>query len=230
MNENNDALWVTAADTDPKQLARQLLALRDWFQLPAISVREAACLIAGVLPAQRIGDRRNFGARLPGIGACLPGTVAWEYNREIFVKVISDQIDGIERLLEEKRPFRGRSLTAFVNRGIASGYSPPWLDAACADQECRKHLSPSILDGKINLTQHPMTSTQVASRGGKAKKNNDVQREAYFSEFRRELLAGSAVTDILNLFVDEYGDAPPQSTAYDWAKEIRAEPNVAKSP
>lgn len=229
MTEEQNNPWVSVPEGDPDLVARQLLALRDWFELREVSVKEAACVIAGVLPPEKILDKRSIGARLPGVGACLPGLIEWEYNRELFDEVIADRIRRIEALLEEKRPFRGKSLSDFVVRGVAAGYAPPWLDAARNDPECREYLPPSLLYGEAQTNRRPLTGKQVASKGGKARWGNDDQRSQFLPLVEEKVRDGKGSTDILNELIDEFGDAPPRSTVFGWAQKIRAKLNDEKS-
>lgn len=229
MTEEQSYPWVSVPEGDPDLVARQLLALRDWFELQEVSVREAACVIAGVLPPEQIQDKRPSSARLPGIGACLPGTIEWEYNRELFDEVVADKIRRIETLLEEKRPFRGKSLSDFVVGGVAAGYAPPWLDAARSDPECREYLPPSLLDGETKTNRRPLTGKQVASKGGKARWENDEQRAKFLPLVEKKVREGKRPTDIFNELIDEFGDAPARSTVFGWVQEIRAKLNNERS-
>jgi hypothetical protein len=138
--------------TDRTLEIRQMAALRDWLEQQTLSAREAACLLVGVLPPERMGDEREF-------GAWLPGREAWAHAREAWAFGVKSEITHSETILREAGPPPGQSPQAYLSMGAKRGFSPPWLDAARADPACY-----SLLPIELQLTPPAERPIQTANR------------------------------------------------------------------
>lgn len=138
--------------------ARQIQVLREWLEKPVLSVHEAACLLAGVLPPERLGDQRDF-------GAWLPGREAWEHARAAWNAKVKSEIALIETIIRDAGVPLGQSPGAYLALGRELGFIPPWFDAAYADPECREFLAPKAMNasGEIEAAPKEKTARQIAA-------------------------------------------------------------------
>lgn len=119
---------------------RQMDALKDWLRASPWAVREAACLIAGVLPPERMNDTSAF-------GGVLPGREAWQEERETWREMVAFEIAHLETLLKEQGVPKGATPQGFLALAAQLDRNPPWLDAARADAEARALLQSNALEG-----------------------------------------------------------------------------------
>ncbi|MBW6506891.1 MAG: hypothetical protein K0B00_09095 [Rhodobacteraceae bacterium] len=132
--------------------ARQIAALREWLEQDTLSAHEAACLLAGVLPPEREGDERDF-------GAWLPGRKAWEDVREAWAFKVKAEIAHKEVILRENESRHDQSPKAYLALGATRNFMPPWLDAARADPACH-----SLLPGELQTAPPVERPIQIANR------------------------------------------------------------------
>lgn len=191
---------------------RQMDALKDWLRAGPWTVPEAACLIAGVLPPERMGDTSDF-------GGVLPGREGWENAREAWREIVASEIRHLSALLQERVPSRATP-QEFLVLAAQLDRNPPWLDAARADAEARALLPPGAVEG-----QAPARGTtpvrEVASKGGKAKRDKDPQRAKFFPEVERLAAEGKSVVKIIAYLAETYSDPPPDKTVYGWNAELK---------
>lgn len=100
--------------------------------------------------------------------------------------------------------------------------TPSWLDAARADAEARALLPSEALEG-CAPTRGTMTAKEVASKGGKAKRDQDAQRAKFFHVVERKLDEGKSVAEINTYLAETYSDPPPDKTIYGWKTQIMNE-------
>lgn len=159
MNEADD-IWKPLPEPNPETLRLQMVVLMAWLQRPAISVSQAACLLAGVCPPERDYDDRL-------IGAYLPGRQEWEIEPEIGKTLLANEIDELKTLLTEAKTPEVRSLAQFLVLGLELGKRPPWLEYAVKNAECKK-LLPQEVTNTLPL-ERPI---QIANREKAFKKRD----------------------------------------------------------
>lgn len=215
MSNRTDDLWTPAPKPEPELLARQLAALRDWLERSSWSEREASCLIAGVLPPERNGDDRGFGAWLPGREVCDHTREAWRFK-------MTGDISHIETMFREVKAPHGQSPCEYLELAAKLGFIPPWLELAEADSESRKHLPPREFREQPKAAQVPTTQSETASLGGNAKRDKDPKRKRFLPIVRALVDAGKPPSEIIEQLAQEFDDeAPRDSTVYGWCKKIR---------
>lgn len=195
---------------------RQLDALKDWLREGSWTIREAACILAGVLPRERKGDQdRPFGAWLPG---CEP----WEEGRDSWANWVAQEIDHVETLLRENSGrWEGAKPANYLSFSLRHDISPPWLTAALADADSRALLPAEALAGQP-ASAGAMSGKEVASKGGTAKRDKDPQRAGFLPEVQRMHREGKSGAEIIRALAARYDtDAPPDSTVYAWLAEER---------
>lgn len=138
--------------TEETLVARQMAALREWLEQDTLSAQEAACLLAGVLPPEREGDERDF-------GAWLPGRKAWDHAREAWAFKVRAEIAHIETILREDGTRHDQSPKAYLARGAARNFMPPWLDAAWTDPACH-----ALLPGALHTAPPAERPIQISNR------------------------------------------------------------------
>ncbi len=100
---------------------RQLDALKDWIVTAPWTIREAACILAGVLPPERMGDERAF-------GGWLPGNKPWEVGREFWLQSLRDDIRHIETVLRDDKQVLNNTPEDFLLLASRLGILPPWAE------------------------------------------------------------------------------------------------------
>ncbi|HBZ44057.1 MAG TPA: hypothetical protein DEO85_08395 [Maritimibacter sp.] len=138
--------------TEEKLEARQMAALSEWLEQGTVTAHEAACLLAGVLPPERAGDDRDF-------GAWLPGCEAWAHAREAWAFRVKAKIAHIETILREDESRHDQSPEAYLALGAKRGFQPPWFDPARADPACH-----SLLPGELQTAPPAERPIQAANR------------------------------------------------------------------
>ncbi|MBV1869022.1 MAG: hypothetical protein KUG69_14135 [Marinosulfonomonas sp.] len=221
MTKEIDDLWKPAAEPNPELLARQLAALNVWLARRVLTVRQAACLLAGVCPPERRLDNRDFGVYLPGLQK-------WEHSPEIGQKITAENITEIETLINETTLLEGTTPVDFIRLGAKLGLSPPWIDYALHDPECQKYLPLGALDERPDTEPVQRTQKEIASLGGKAKKARDPKRKRFFPVVHELVNMGFQPNEIICDLIDKFGDEPSKnlpsdSTVYNWVNEIKAE-------
>jgi len=132
--------------------ARQMAALSEWLEQGTLTAHEAACLLAGVLPPECAGDKRDF-------GAWLPGCEAWAHAREAWAFGVKAKIAHIETILREDESRHDQSPKEYLALGAKRGFLPPWLDPARADPTCH-----SLLPGELQTAPPVERPIQIANR------------------------------------------------------------------
>ena len=221
MSEEMDNLWKPAAEPNPELLASQLAALKVWLARRVLTVRQAACLLAGVCPPERRLDNRD-------VGAYLPGLQEWEHSPEIGQKITAENITEIETLISESTSLEGTTPVDFIRLGTKLGLHPPWIDYALRDPECRKYLPLAALDERPHGEPVQRTQKEIASAGGKAKKARDPKRKRFFPVVHGLVNMGFRPSEIICELMDKFGDEPSKnlpsdSTVYNWVNEIKVE-------
>lgn len=107
-----------------------------------------------------------------------------------------------------------------IAKTVAAGVPIPWLKIARDDPECRKYLPPEALDASADAPRVPLIAREVASLGGKAKRDKDRQRAKWHSRVEKLLAEGWKPAEILAAFEVE-DDAPPRSTIFGWCAKIK---------
>ncbi len=143
---------------------RQIDALKDWLFLQHWTIREAACLLYGVLPPNRMGDSAAFGAWLPG------RKPPWEDAREGWDPFVGAEINHIETLLNNAKPLKGHAPRDYLALGARLGIIPPWGAVAERDSECRDFLPQEFLSA-------PPTSPQgdPQAAGGRHRSDDEIK-------------------------------------------------------
>lgn len=157
--------------TDETLEARQMAALSEWLAQGTMTAHEAACLLAGVLPPERAGDERDF-------GAWLPGCEAWAHAREAWAFGVKAKIAHIETILCEDESRHDQSPKAYLALGAKRGFLPPWLDPARADPACH-----SLLPGELQTAPPVERPIQIA--------NQKKARSRWDSDDKQVLMKGA---------------------------------------
>jgi hypothetical protein len=143
----------------------------------------------------------------------LPGTPADLHDEEM--KDRFTRLGRIAALRETIPPVDA------IRAALAAGYSPPWLEVARFDQECRLWMPPELF-GEV-----PLTITEVAARGGRAKAELGEQAKlrkacelSILAMLREDpKMKGSEIIDALEI---EFGsDNIKASTVYEWLPKLR---------
>jgi hypothetical protein len=214
VSDRTDDLW-TLAEPSPELLMSQLAALKTWLARPVLTVRQAACLLAGGCPPERNFDDRVF-------GGYLSGGQEWEHSPEIGRKLTVDHIAEIETLLYEAMPFKGTKPVDFVALGAKIGVRPPWMEYALRDPECLNLLPQGAPDEKSDAEQVLGTQKSIPSKGGDGKRDKDPQRKLFLPILHEQMKAGKRPMEIIRQLEREFGDkAPPDSTVFGWCAKIR---------
>ena len=185
MTQKND-LWASLPP-DPKLVARQLAALREWLARPLWTPNQAACIFAGVLPSERLFDKRPF-------GGYLPPKSEWHHAKEIEQAIFAERIAELETLLGEAIPNELRTPENYISLGLKLGFMPEWLDYARNDEETRKFLPLNAL-GEAKR-KAPLSGREIASLGGKARKAS--KRAKWFPQVKKRLAEGKKPAEILH--------------------------------
>lgn len=101
------------------------------------------------------------------------------------------------------------------------------LKIARADPECRKYLPPEALNASADAPRVPLIASEVASLGGKAKRDKDPIRKRFFPIVRELHESGVITAEIVRRLVDDFGDEPDENlpspgTVYRWIGKIKA--------
>jgi hypothetical protein len=151
------------AGMDDRSLeTRQLDALNDWMEEVRWSVHEAACLFAGVLPPERAGDSRSF-------GAWLPGREEWDGNREAWEFTVGPLIEHFETVLRDENRIADRTPEGFLRLAIRLKIVPPWAEAFLNSEEHSNAISFTLRSALRELLgkskeANPRANSSFASR------------------------------------------------------------------
>jgi hypothetical protein len=215
MTAQND-LWESPAP-DQTLVARQLAELREWLSRPVLTVRQAACLLVGFLPPQTENDRRVH-------AGYLPPKQKWELGEESARKLYADRIVEMETKLKEAPAPERKTPRNFISLAIELNLVPEWLEFALNDEETKKYLPLGALSHiKSNA---PFSGREIASLGGKARRDKDPKRKRFFSFVRERVEQGLSPAEIIRRLYDKFGDErdvnlPADGTIYRWVKEIK---------
>lgn len=121
-----------------------------------------------------------------------------------------------------------------IAKTIAAGVPIPWLNVARDDEWCRKYLPPGAVDALADLPRVPLTAREVASLGGRAKRDNDPKRRRFFPIVRELHKSGVITAEIVRRLVDDFGDEPDENlpsggTVYRWVREIETTTNAEEA-
>lgn len=185
-----------------------MAALSEWLEQSTLTAHEAACLLAGVLPPERAGDERDF-------GAWLPGYKAWEHGRDAWAFGVKAKIAHIETILLEDKSRHDQSPKAYLALGAKRGFQPPWLDPALADPAFRKYLPTG---GKLK------TNRSNSSYSARYKKWPDWhERVEYAFSLHSQGLSVKAAKE---RFAEKYSDGPEIDG---WLREFRNKCETAET-
>lgn len=207
---------------------QRMAALKDWLREDAWTVHAAACLLAGVLPSE--GEREPDLELEPEVHSdqrllerWLPGREVWDFGPEAWLYLVKKDIALMEKRVATIANLGFVSpaeVLALAIKGKKS--SPPWLDAALNDAEARTLLPPEAREGHLPA-KSVLTSQEVASKGGRAKREKDPQRAKFFPKVQKKLEEGKSVAEIITFLAATYSDAPPDKTVYGWKDQIMKE-------
>lgn len=169
---------------------RQIDALRDWLEMTVWEARQAACLLAGVLPAENDFSPATMADKV-GFGAWLPGREPWEHAREIWASLVEADICRIETILKETGPRNDPSPRGYLALGAKLGFSPPWLKAAKLNEACL-----SLLPDEFLVVPSPEKPLQIANR--------KKARERWDTDDKRVLLRGAGRAEFDRLRAQEF--------------------------
>lgn len=181
---------------------RQMDALKDWLRDGPWTVREAACLLAGVLPPERMGDSSDF-------GGWLPGREAWAHAREAWQQIVTADVVHIEKVLLENGPPKGAEPQDFLSLASRLKIIPPWLDAASADPDCAELLPTALQPKSARRGQSP------SAKGGSTRPDAEVVA-LFMCDVLRD---GRTSAEVFRLFERHKADwnlAMGQSTVRRW--------------
>jgi hypothetical protein len=111
---------------------------------------------------------------------------------------------------------------------VKAGVVPPWLvtflDSRHATQLLtgyeRGQLRAAIGEGPEKL-EKPKSIVELASAGGRGKRDKDEQRIKFFSTVQELWEQGLTGADIDKRLRQEHTSPPPQSTIYGWIGELK---------
>ncbi|WP_103761035.1 hypothetical protein [Roseovarius confluentis] len=210
------------AHLPPKERAK-MRRLRDWLAARSWKPSQAMAVLCGYDP--EVG-RNTGGADM----SFLPG--ADDFYGVPFGARKPDDLRQLNAGLEEQHGYiGGLRLTTMppkeaIAKTVAAGVPIPWLKVARDDPECRKYLPRQALDAPAGAPRVPLIAREVASLGGKAKRDKDPKRAEFFPIVRRLVAKGKRPQEIIGYLIDEFGDGedqkrPSEATVYRWIKEIK---------
>lgn len=208
---------------------RQLDSLRDWLSESSWTIEEAACLLAGVLPPERMGDSSDFGGWLPGLEASLPGCEAWQPGLEAWRQIVSARIAHVDAVLRQQGAMKGASPQDFLLLGARHKIIPPWGEM--------------LLDSRFHAVALPLKArSRLREAVGLSKETNRRANASFAARadnwaeavFRAEELLGKGMTaaDIANVLPDEgFWRSPSNAEPYSvaairgWRREFKGDPD-----
>lgn len=211
------------AHLPPKERAR-MRRLRDWLAARSWKPAQAMAVLCGYAP--EIG-RNTCAADM----SFLPG--ADDFYRVPFGARKPEDLRELDAGLEDQHGYiGGLRLTTMhpkeaIAKAVAAGVPIPWLKIARDDPECRKYLPPEALNASADAPRVPLIASEVASLGGKAKRDKDPKRQRFFPIVRELHESGVITAEIVRRLVDGFGDEPDENlpsggTVYRWIGEIKA--------
>lgn len=186
---------------------------------------ESVCILAGLDPeASADAD--------PAGWALLPGALAF-YGFDVFPR----DRDGLAGLLASAEEhiglLRGLHLKTMsakdaIKAAVAANLPPPWL-SAYLDSDHAMRLLPARLRADLRTAivaepeepGKPRTAIDLASAGGRAKRDKNEQRAEFFPTVKRLWEGGMIPAKIIAHLQEEHDPAPPQSTVYGWITELK---------
>lgn len=200
---------------------RQIDWLPYWLTRGHWTAREAAALLVGFLPPEP-GDARPLGPWLPG-----RAPNAWPH-REVWELIVQRDLDHAREWLATISDLGTMESWEVIRAAIDARIVPPWL-AAFLDSEHAAQLLTGYERGQLRAAigtepeaaEKPKTTIDLASAGGRAKRNNDKQRAMFFPTVQRLWEGGMIPAAIIKRLQEEHDPAPPQSTIYGWIAELR---------
>lgn len=207
----------------PKERAK-MRRLRDWLAARSWKPSQAMAVLCGYDP--EVG-RNTCAADM----SFLPG--ANDFYGVPFGAREADDLRALDAGLEDQHGYIGglRLITMppkeAIAKAVAAGVKIPWLQVARADSECLKYLPPGALDASADAPRVPLIASEVASLGGKAKRDKDPKRQRFFPFVRELHESGLATSEIIRQLVDRHGDEPDENlpssgTVYRWVGKIKA--------
>ncbi len=204
------------AHLPPKERVR-MRRLRDWLAVRSWKPSQAMAVLCGYDP--EIG-RNTCAADM----SFLPG--ADDFYGVPFGAREPDDLRALDAGLEDQHGYiGGLRLTTMppkeaIAKAVAGGVPIPWLKIARADSECLKYLPPEAMDASADAPRVPLVASEVASLGGKAKRDKDRQRAKWLPHVEKLLAEGRKPAEIL-AEIEVEDDAPPRSTFYGWCAKIK---------
>ncbi|MYM53759.1 hypothetical protein [Thalassovita mangrovi] len=205
------------AHLPPKEWAR-MRRLRDWLAAPSWKPAQAIAVLCGYDP--EVG-RNSCAADM----SFLPGAddfygVPFGAREPEDLKELDAGLEAQHGFIGELRLITMKPMKA-IAKAVAAGVPIPWLEVARADPECLKYLPPEALDDSEDAPRVTRTAPEVASLGGQAKRDKDLQRAKWLPVVEKRLAEGRKRSEILAELEME-DDAPPQSTFYGWCAQIKS--------
>lgn len=204
---------------------RQLDALNDWMEEVRWSVHEAACLFAGVLPPERAGDRRSF-------GAWLPGREGWDGSREALEFLVGSDIKHFETVLRDENRIADRTPEGFLKLALRLKIVPPWADAFVNSKRHSKAISFKLraalreLLGK-SKEYNPRANGSYASRAADWAEAVETAAEFFGTKMTGEEIADVLATE--GFCRDKKGTKSYGAAAVlGWRKKIMGQPKKGR--
>lgn len=211
------------AHLPPKERAK-MRRLRDWLAARSWKPPQAMAVLCGYDP--EVG-RNTCAADM----SFLPG--ADDFYRVPFGARKPEDLRELDAGLEDQHGYiGGLRLTTMhpkeaIAKAVAAGVPIPWLKIARDDPECRNYLPPEALNASGDAPRVPLIASEVASLGGKAKRDKDPKRQRFFPFVRELHESGFATAEIIRQLADRHGDEPDENlpssgTVYRWVGKIKA--------
>jgi len=177
--------------TEPRSLElRQLDALKDWLDAPHWTIREAACLLAGVLPRERMGDLREFGAWLPGRRPWVVGAEAW-------AQILTAEISHIEAVLRDDKRASGHTPQDFLQLAARLKIIPPWTKKFLDSREHSESLPHGVRSNLREAIGKTIEENRTAHRSFGARARNWDAAVIRAAELREKGMKPQKIAEIL---------------------------------
>jgi len=130
----------------------------------------------------------------------------------------------METILNEAAVPERKTPKNFILLAIELDLVPEWLEFACNDETTKKYLPLEALS--YVKSNAPFSGREIASLGGKARRDKDPKRRRFYSIVRERVEHGLTPAEIIRHLYNEFGDEddenlPADGTIYRWVKEIK---------
>lgn len=208
------------AEADTNLSKRQLDWLPYWLAKRHWTVPEAAALLAGFLPPEP-GTARALGPWLPG-----RDPEAWPH-REAWELIVQRDLDHARQWLATIANLGAKGAKEILALAIKAGIVPPWMPALLDSEHA--NLLPfglradarDAIGAEPERPEKPKTQRDMASAGGRGKRDKNKQRAKFFPTVQSMWESGMFTAAIIRRLQEEYDPSPPPSTVYDWIREIK---------